>query len=413
MNSAPATVLILAALLAAGCVSGVRRPAPPFEYSDAAPVGFPATVRIVEEAPAAFETRSRQVLAAARTAAAGGPIRVLALSGGGTGAAFGAGALTGWSQLGTRPEFQIVTGVSAGALMAPFAFLGPAWDGPLAEIFSGQRTQHLLQPQWLRALFGASVYRGRPLFRLVDHYVTDGLLREIAAQSAKGRLLLVATTDLDTEQTVIWNLGLIAAQGGSGARSLLRDVIIASASIPGVFPPVMIRVGAAGRRFEEMHVDGSTTAPLFIAPELATVLPVESNTLRGASVYVIVNGQFGAPTATTPNRTVAILKRSFAAASQSSSRTAVEIALALAQRYGMQLRVTQIPNDYPYRGPLDAEPTRMEALFRFGVQCALHDELWSTPLELLDHIEAARVRPPSAAPDCPAPARAGGGAGSP
>jgi predicted acylesterase/phospholipase RssA len=404
MKQAPATLLVVAALLAAGCVSGARRPAPSVQYSDAAPVGFPATIRIVEETRAAFETRAPQVLTRLRAAAGGGPIRVLALSGGGTGAAFGAGALSGWSRLGTRPEFQIVTGVSAGALMAPFAFLGPTWDAPLAEIYSGRRTEHLLQPQWLRALFGASVYRGRPLFDLVDHYVTDELVREIAAQSARGRLLLVATTDLDKEQTVIWNLGEIAAHKGGGARSLLRDVIIASASVPGVFPPVMIRVSAAGQEFDEMHVDGSTTAALFIAPELANVLPVNSSMLQGASVYLVVNGQFGAATETTPNRTVPILKRSFSAASQSSSRAAVEVALALARRNGMELRVTQIPNDYPYRGPLAADPATMAALFDFGVQCALHDALWATPLEVLDRMEANRPKPPSSSPGCPAPA---------
>jgi predicted acylesterase/phospholipase RssA len=248
------------------------------------------------------------------------------------------------------------------------------------------------------------VYRGRPLFDLVDHYVTDELVREIAAQSARGRLLLVATTDLDKEQTVIWNLGEIAAQKGGGARSLLRDVIIASASVPGVFPPVMIRVSAAGQEFDEMHVDGSTTAALFIAPELANVLPVNSSMLQGASVYLVVNGQFGAATETTPNRTVPILKRSFSAASQSSSRAAVEVALALARRNGMELRVTQIPNDYPYRGPLDADPATMAALFDFGVQCALHDALWATPLEVLDRMEANRPKPPSSSPGCPAPA---------
>jgi hypothetical protein len=405
MKQALALLLVVAILLAAGCAGALRRPAPAVQFGDAAPIGFPPTIRIVEETRAAFDARAPQVLARIRAAARGGPIRVLALSGGGTGAAFGAGALSGWTRLGTRPEFQIVTGVSAGALIAPFAFLGPAWDAPLAEIFSGQRTQHLLQPQWLRALFGASFYHGGPLFDLVDHYITDELVRAIAAQSARGRLLLVATTDLDKEQTVIWNLGLIAAQGGSRARSLMRDVIVASASIPGAFPPVLIHVSSQGQEFDEMHVDGGTTAALFIAPEIANVLPLDSGIPPGATVYLIVNGQFGAPTETTPNRTLPILKRSFSAAAQSSARNAVEITLALARRAGMQLRVTEIPNDYPYRGPLDNDSARMGALFDFGQQCALSEQLWATPLELVEQVGAPRRRTPDNAQQCSMPAR--------
>src|SRR5882762_10566466 len=168
------------------------------------------------------------------------------------GVAFGAGALVGWSRTGTRPDFQVVTGVSAGALLAPLAFLGPRWDATITDAFSGGRTQHLLQPRWIRALLGASVYRGEPLVKLVDHYVTDELLRAVAAESAKGRLLLVATTDLDHERTVIWDMGRIAAEGGARGRGLFRDVLVASASIPGVFPPVLIRVEESGIEFDEM-----------------------------------------------------------------------------------------------------------------------------------------------------------------
>jgi hypothetical protein len=255
----------------------------------------------------------------------------------------------------------------------------------------------------MSALFRASVYRGKPLLDLVDHYVTDDVLKAVARESAKGRLLLVATTDLDKEQTVIWNLGVIAAQGGENARRLFRDVIVASASIPGLFPPVMIRVAQSGVLFDEMHVDGGTTAALFIAPELASLLPVGSNLLDGANVYIIVNGQFGAGNETTPLRTIPILKRSVTASLQSSSLAAVEIALSLAQRNGMQLRVTEIPNDYPYLGPLDVQPSRMRTLFDFGVRCARQGQLWATPIELLDRVELARRTPVGMEPECPGP----------
>ena len=209
-------------------------------------------------------------------------MNVLALSGGGAGAAFGAGALAGLSRAGTRPYFHVVTGVSAGALTAPFAFLGPAWDGPLTESFSGQRSAKLVQFSLSGLLFGSSIFKGKPLADLVNHYATDEMLRAVAVEAAKGRLLLIATTDLDSERSVIWDMGAIAMQGGPAGLKLFRQVLIASASIPGLFPPVMIPVETSGTILEEMHVDGSTTASMFIAPEIASDLARSTGRLTGS-----------------------------------------------------------------------------------------------------------------------------------
>lgn len=176
---------MLTAIFAAGCAGAPRKEALPLGSGVALPVGFPSTVRIVDDTRRTFQTRAPQVLEQVHAAAGGGPINVLALSGGGAGAAFGAGVMVGWTRQGTRPEFQIVTGVSAGALIAPFAFLGPQWDEQLADAYSGMRTQHLFQGNWMSALFGVSFYRGRPLLELVDRYVTDNLLRAVAAAARR------------------------------------------------------------------------------------------------------------------------------------------------------------------------------------------------------------------------------------
>jgi len=155
----------------------------------------------------------------------------------GAGAAFGAGALTGLSKAGIRPHFHVVTGVSAGALTAPFAFLGPEWDGELTESFSGQQSVKLVQFSLTGLLFGSSTFKGKPLADLVNHYATEEMLRAVAVEAAKGRLLLIATTDLDSERTVIWDMGAIAMHGGPAGLKLFRQVLIASASIPGLFRP--------------------------------------------------------------------------------------------------------------------------------------------------------------------------------
>jgi hypothetical protein len=401
-----AGVWLASAVLLTGCASPVRKDAPILWFaSDAVPVGFPSSVRSVGETRETFAARSAEMLPRVRAAAGSGPINILALSGGGAGGAYGAGALVGWTRQGTRPEFQVVTGVSAGALIAPFAFLGPSWDGQLTEAFSGARTEHLLDRHLPGVLFGASAYRGAPLAALVDSYVTDALLRAVATEAAKGRLLVVATTDLDKEETVIWNLGEIATQGGERARRLFRDVLVASTSIPGAFPPVLIRVEESGQSYDEMHVDGATTASLFIAPEIAGYLTDPLTDLRGGSLYVIVNGQLGTVAQTTPLRTLPIFKRGLVAAFRSNARADFAVAAAFAHRNQMTVKVTDIPADYPYRGPLDLRRSTMKALFDFAARCAVDEQLWETPVEALERAGQARFTAPDRLATCPAPAR--------
>jgi hypothetical protein len=391
---------VACATIATACVSASRRDAPPPKSGAVSPVGFPPTVRSVGETRRRFETDARPLLAAVRSATRGGPINILALSGGGVGGAFGAGALVGWSRTGKRPDFHIVTGISAGALIAPFAFLGSTWDAELTEAFSGVHAQHLLKYRWASALVG-SIYQGEPLAALVTRFATKKMLRAVASEASKGRVLLVATTDLDKAQTVIWNLGAIASRGGPEARRLFCDVLVASASIPGLFPPVLIRVHAAGGDYDEMHVDGGTTASLFVGPEVAAIIPNALDDLEDANLYVLVNGQFGTIARTTPLRTIPILMRSVSAALESDARRSVEYASSLAQRYQMNVRVTDIPDDYPYRGPLDLAPSSMKALFDFGMKCALAGALWAAPVDVLEKAERARTPTVDGPVECP------------
>jgi hypothetical protein len=386
---------LLSSLLLSACAGVPRRGAPVGPVASAIVPGFPADIRWIASTRHDVELRSPVMLRQVQRAADGSPVNVLVLSGGGAGGAFGAGALVGLSRRGTRPDFQIVTGVSAGALIAPLAFLGQDWDLQLAEAFSGAPTQHLMHARWLGALFGDSVYRGEPLAQLVDRYVTDELLRAVARESQRGRLLVVATTDLDSEQTVFWNLGLIAEQGGAKAKRLFRDVLIASASIPGVFPPVMIHVEQTGKTYEEMHVDGSAMASLFFIPDIAAILPNPFEPLRDGHLYVLINGPLRTAEATTRDQTFSILKRSAVAALQGGTRAAIEIAYSVAQRHQMSIAVTDIPDVYPFGGALEFDMSKMQALFDYGEHCALVDELWSTPIDALDQppIPAGLSRP--------------------
>ncbi len=332
-------------------------------------------------------------------------LRVLVLSGGGAGGAFGAGALVGLSRRQERPQYDVVTGVSTGALIAPFAFLGSDWDSQLTEAFTSGRGA-TMSVRGLLALPLGAPRRSAALTALVDHYVTPDLIRAVAQEAGRGRLLWVATTDLDKEETVIWDLGAIAMRGGDPARKLFRDVLVASASIPGVFKPVLIHVHQGGRLYDEMHVDGNVSASLFIAPAAAYFSLLDQRSLDGAQVYVLINGQIIDAPETTPFRLRPIVARTFSVALKHMSRAQVVALDQFAEKYRMSVRSTYLPFDYPQYSSADFRASTMRPLFEYGVRCAQSGRLWTSLDETMGALAlaaSASQRTPSVNQevDCP------------
>lgn len=404
MKTKVVVCLILLAL--SGCTIP-RLPAPSQLFASAEPPGFPASIRYLN-----FDRRhladAASLARRLRQSSADGDIKILALSGGGAIGAFGAGALIGLGRAGQRPEFQVVTGVSTGALLAPFAFLGPDWDSELSDAFSGHATANLLRPRGLGILFHPGWFRAEPLAAIVDHFLTDAMVETIAREGRRGRLLDVATTNLDSEETVVWDLTRIAAVGGEPARKLIHDVLVASASIPGLFPPVIIHVESGGRKYDEMHVDGSATTPFFVAPEAAFLMSLDPAILRGGSIYVLVNGQLASLPQTTRMHTIPILSRGFSATLRHNSRTEMIASEEFAAHYQMSLHLTSLPIEYPHSDPLDFRPASMGALFQYGIECAENGQLWTTLEQAVDRSEevarepAATLIQRSLRPSCPA-----------
>jgi predicted acylesterase/phospholipase RssA len=381
-------------------------PAPPTALEVASPVGFGPDVRFASADQSYFDAHVDQVIARFERVARERPPNVIAFSGGGAGGAFGAGVLEGMSRSGDRPTFDLVTGVSVGALIAPFAFLGPDWDAELRDAFIAGRSAHLMRRRFASLLYEPSLYRGEPLVDLVDHFVTDRMVGAVADQARGGRQLLVATTNLDTQQTVIWDLGAIALRGGPAARRLFRDVLVASASIPGIFPPVRIRVTGGGREYEELHVDGGTSAPFFVASEIAHVASGRFRTLASANLYVVINGQLLGQPKSTSARITTIVARSFATEQMHGSRRALELTDAFARANGMNLRFASIPVTYPYSGPLNFKPELMQALFGYAAACTTRGSLWMSLAEAAadaQHVGRSALSSPD---ECPR--RAGG-----
>jgi hypothetical protein len=322
------------------------------EEQDAAVVpGFP-NVRVWGDSAADFARLLPQ---------ASGPW--LAISGGGSDGAFGGGVLTGWSQAGNRPEFTVVTGASIGALIAPYAFLGSAYDEELRKNFTTITAADIFEDRMTRE----SLFDYWPLRRLIEQRVTPKLLSDIAVEHRRGRRLLAATTNLDAGRRVIWNMGAIAERGDDKALKLFREVLLASCSIPGFFSPVAIDVEANGKPLQEMHGDGTITAPFFVVPE-SMLTPSSTARPPVGQLYVIVNSKL-APEFRMPDRTIAgFLGRSIDVALTSALRAEIMLMQVGAQRLGIGLRVAHLDPafNHPSRGPFDGK--YMQALFDFGVE---------------------------------------------
>lgn len=291
----------------------------------------------------------------------------LALSGGGGAGAFGAGFLDGWSETGTRPEFTVVSGVSTGALIAPFAFLGPAYDDTLRAMYTGGYGLSLIDaPDPLGALFGPGVFDSNRLLELSRRFVTPEVIAAIAAEHRSGRRLLVQTTNLDAQRPVIWNMGAIAASGVPGSEELFRQVLIASASVPGVFSPTMIAVQSGMKRFREMHVDGSVYSNVFIVPDrFVGELRVAGET---GDIYVIMNGKLEPSFEVVENLTIRIVARSISTMIEARSGALLQSTYDFAKRNQLRFNLTSIPAEVDDSGTTLFDTGQMRKLYAFGRQ---------------------------------------------
>ena len=302
------------------------------------------------------------------------PIDLLALSGGADAGAFGAGVLKGWTQRGDRPEFDYVTGVSTGALIAALAFLGPRYDDALERFYTRTTASDVFILRPLAALAGApSIGDSAPLRSQINRIVTPRMVAEIAAERRKGRMLLIGTTNLDAQRQVIWDIGRIAASGQPDRVQLIRDILLASASVPGAFPPVTIDVVADGRHYQELHVDGGVTRGVFAYPP-GLRLPPPKGPRR---MWVIRNSKLAAEYEPTRQGVVSIAERSLTTLIKHKSVCNIADMQAQARRDGLGFNVTAVPPNLalpPYK-PFDA--AYMNTLFQAGLATGRSAHGWA------------------------------------
>lgn len=302
----------------------------------------------------------------------------LALSGGGADGAYGVGVLNGWSAAGTRPAFSVVSGVSTGGLIAPFAFLGSQYDDTLRELYTSGIAESLLSdPSIMRVLFSSGLFGNTRLRELVARYVGPEILAQVARENAKGRRLLIVTTDLDTQRTAIWDMGKIAAVGTPEALKLFRDVMAASASIPLVFPPILIEAEGQGHKFQEMHVDGGVTAPVLTLPEaLLSQGRLPGNTKM--DIYILVNKKIERNFELVANSTIDVASRSLSSITQSQTRSIIFSTYDFAKRNHLGFHLSYIERDYPAPQSEGFDTAYMRTLYQYGYEKAASGQAWTS-----------------------------------
>lgn len=313
----------------------------------------------------------------------------LCLSGGGAYGAYSVGVLYGWTQRGDRPCFDVVTGISTGALIAPFAFMGSSHDAQLKELYTSIDSRDIYRLKPVTGLFSESFATSRPLARKIEALVTMEQMAKLAHEHARGRRLYVGTTEMEGQRFVVWDIGAIASNGRQQDLELIRKLLLASSSIPGIFPPIRIPVTVNGEQLTEYHVDGSVSQSVFFRPPTEQ----EGDSPQGTQVYVILAGKlFSDPQAVTP-RTLSIAKQNLVTFSYAHCRANLFRIWSFCHLSGRHFNMTSIPEDFPAPQSLvDFDPAEMTAMFQEGSRQMLQGTAWRTTPPGMEANESTLVR---------------------
>ncbi|TPJ32218.1 patatin-like phospholipase family protein [Mesorhizobium sp. B2-8-3] len=381
------TLLGLCAIQLTGCIAAYPRDGVPTERMAAAQVsGYPSDIRVWGDSDESFPPdrliafRDERIQAAkADPSIKLRELDALTISGGGSSGAFGAGILAGWTKAGTRPRFDIVTGISTGSLIAPFAFLGPTYDDRLKHAFTTIKDANIYtEHSFLGVLSSASFTSNAPLAKMLDEEVTEEMLDQIARETGKGRRLFIGTTNLDADRPVIWDMGAIAASHRPDRLKLFKQVILASTAIPGIFPPVELKVTAGGKSYHEMHVDGGTTNQVFLMPAGLSLRELDHafHARVKARIYIIRNGR------TTPEPSVVkatlpdIAEKAVSSLIKTQGIGDLYRLYAISKRDGIAYNFIDVPVDFTDEPKTPFENKYMRALFEKGYEMGRKGVPW-------------------------------------
>ncbi|MBN2767639.1 MAG: patatin-like phospholipase family protein [Campylobacterales bacterium] len=371
-------------LLLTGCSTKIRLYGSPSatQYTKAVIKGYNANIRYWGDEKATINGADIQRLKANKKLFQ--EINILALSGGAEDGSYGAGFLNGWSKRGNRPQFTMVTGISTGALIAPFAFLGSQYDHILKRFYTQTSTKNILSYTIVGALFGGSAIADTaPLKYTIKKEINNNLVAKLAKEGEKGRVLLIGTTNIDAQRPVVWNITKIAMSGRKDAKKLIQDIILASASIPAVFPPVLIDVMIDGKHYQEAHVDGSVTRQIFVYSR--TVNIYEYQNLLGLNpkknLWLIRNTKIDPVYSPVTLSLKDIAERSISTLVKYQGRDNIYNIISIAQRDGFNVHITNVPKDFNVPLKEFFDPNYMQALYEVGYKKGVSESPWQKEIK--------------------------------
>jgi predicted patatin/cPLA2 family phospholipase len=371
-------------LLLTGCAVKSRDYSAPSisEYEEANVVGYKKNIRFWGDKTASYTHSNLNKFRLNKSLRK--RVDVLALSGGAEDGAYGAGVLNGWSQRGDRPEFAVVTGISTGALIAPFAFLGPKYDKVIKKLFTEHSKENVFYFTPITALLGGpAIGNTSPLRSVLEAEIDDEFVAELAKEADKGRILQIGTTNLDAQRPVVWEITEIAKSGHPDAKKLILDIILASASIPGLFPPVLVNVMINGKRYQEVHVDGAVTRQIFVYSSDLDIRQIECklHIYPKKNMWLIRNNKIDPDYSPVVLTVDDISERSFSTLIKYHGRSDLANITSLAKRDGFHVHITNVPKNFhvPLNGRFDK--AYMRALYKVGYEKGRSISTWHTTLK--------------------------------
>lgn len=383
MNSFFRITLIFIIFTLMGCSSLQRRAAVPPEHMGQAQIAGLSSVRYMVASQSSIEQMAEDIQAGfkVRSAAAlKADANYLSLSGGGDDGAFGAGLLVGWTERGDRPNFNLVTGISTGALIAPFAFMGKEYDTVLRHVYTQVGPQDIFTERgFISGILSDGLSDTTPLYQLISKYVDEAFLQKVAYEyTAKNRWLLIGTSNLDAGVPVVWNMGKIASIGTPESLDLFKKIMLASASIPGAFSPVMFDFEVSGKSFQEMHVDGGAIAQVFLYPSALSQRAKELNLQlqKTRNAYIIRNARLDPQWQETQRSTLNIVQRAISSLIQTQGIGDLYRIYNTTQLDGVSFNLAFIGPDFKFPHTSDFDIAYMQALFAYGYQRGLSGNEW-------------------------------------
>ena len=377
---------LLVLVLLHACASIPERHPLPMEFADTAEIPNIPRARRWGDVPAPLQDEwlatPNEILHQQFQGIVGVEHNYLSISGGGANGAYTAGVMVAWTELETRPQFTIVTGISTGALIAPFVFLGSDYDYLIRELYTESATEDIFTERGLiEFLTGDSAVNPFPIRGKLVEVINEDFLAALAAEGRKGRKLLISTTNLDAMRPVVWDISAISVSGEPHALQLIRDILLASASIPVAFPPVMFEVEANGQRYDEMHVDGGVTSQVFFHPAgLRFAEGLEKLEVPGTpNLYVIRNSKIGAQWETVDRALIPIAARTITSLIRTQGIGDLFQIYLVAKEDGIDVHFAGIPEDFDAPSEEAFDMSYMQALYQRGYQDALQGKVWQDP----------------------------------